>query len=210
MGWSLGYTKPHEPELLDAAFLSAGRALHLAGAFESKCRYILRTINLVRAMQANPMKDLMDAIAAAPADKLLGPTLRDLTNTLPTLPADVLDKARLARNFIAHEGADVGSVWARSDDILRHVVKLRGAVADLTAGDNVVSEWVYGLEEPHQSVPRDLIKAYPAMIDNWVFSHFGGLLDEPQTPDAGSPSSSPSAGEGIGPQHGPQRKRSPT
>ena len=177
----MGYMKPREPELLDAAFLSAGRALHLAGAFESKCRYVLRIVNLVSAMQADPVKDLMDAIAAAPADKLLGPTLRDLTNTLPTLPVIVLDKARLARNFIAHEGANMGSVWARPDDILRHVVRLRAAVAGLVPGDNVVSEWVYGLEEPHQSVPRDLIKAYPAMIDDWVFSHFGQLLDEPET-----------------------------
>lgn len=118
---------------------------------------------------------------------------------------NVLDRARSARNFIAHEGADVGSVWARPDVILRHVVKLRAAVADLVAGDNVVSEWVYGLEEPHQSVPRDLIEAYPAMIDDWVFSHFGGLLDEPETLDATAPpSSSRRSGEGIGPQCGPQ------
>lgn len=55
MGWSLDYLKPSEPQLLDALFLSAGRALHLANAFESKCQYVLRMANLAETAQADPV-----------------------------------------------------------------------------------------------------------------------------------------------------------
>ncbi|MGI5137327.1 hypothetical protein [Streptomyces sp. CA-106110] len=62
MGWSLNYLKPREPRLLDALFLSAGRALHLANAFESKCQYVLRMANLAEAAQADPVLGLQEMI----------------------------------------------------------------------------------------------------------------------------------------------------
>lgn len=181
MGWSLSYLKPREPRLLDALFLSAGRALHLANAFESKCQYVLRMANLAEAAQADPVLGLQEMINGLPPDKMLGGTLRDLANTSlgsRTSDFDALDGARKARNFIAHEGASVGSISAVSQgDILGHAARLRAAVADLALGDNVVSQWCFHLDEPKDSLPRMLIDAYPTMVDGWVFGHFGGLLD---------------------------------
>ncbi|WP_225826849.1 hypothetical protein [Streptomyces naphthomycinicus] len=181
MGWSLGYLKPREPRLLDALFLSAGRALHLANSFESKCQYVLRMAHLAGAAQADPVLDLQEMIANLPPDKMLGGTLRDLSNTtLGSRASDIglLDGARKGRNFIAHEGASVGAIsHVRQDAILKHSIRLRSAVADLAAGDNVVSRWVFHIEEPDDYLPRDLIDAYPAMVDRWVFGHFGNLLD---------------------------------
>ncbi|MFF7969121.1 hypothetical protein ACFZC3_27675 [Streptomyces sp. NPDC007903] len=181
MGWSLSYLKPREPRLLDALFLSAGRALHLANAFESKCQYVLRMANLAEAAQADPVLGLQEMINSLPPNKMLGGTLRELASTsLGSLTSDfdALDGAREARNFIAHKGASVGSMSAVSqDDILKHVARLRAAVADLALGDNVVSKWCFHLDEPNESLPRMLIDAYPTMVDGWVFSHFGGLLD---------------------------------
>ncbi|MEE1774880.1 hypothetical protein PUR25_02095 [Streptomyces sp. JV181] len=53
------------------------------------------------------------------------------------------------------------------------------AADDLTCpGDNIVSQWGFHFEEPRRSLPQDLIDAYPQMIDEWVFGHFGNLLDE--------------------------------
>ncbi|MGW6239749.1 hypothetical protein [Streptomyces sp. NPDC055094] len=49
MSWSLTLLKPREPELLDALFLSVGRALHLANAYEDKYQYMLRIGNLITA-----------------------------------------------------------------------------------------------------------------------------------------------------------------
>lgn len=181
MGWSLSYLKPREPRSLDALFLSAGRALHLANAFESKCQYVLRMANLAEAAQADPVLGLQEMINGLPPDKMLGGTLRDLANTSlgsRTSDFDALDGARKARNFIAHEGASVGSISAVSQgDILEHAARLRAAVADLALGDNVVSQWCFHLDEPKDSLPRMLIDAYPTMVDGWVFGHFGGLLD---------------------------------
>jgi hypothetical protein len=191
MGWSLGYLKPREPRLLDALFLSAGRALHLANSFESKCQYVLRMAHLAEATQADPVLGLQEMIASLPPDKMLGGTLRDLSNTSlgsRTSDFDLLDGARKARNFIAHEGASIGTVsGARRDDILAHAVRLRAAVSDLASGDNVVSQWCFHLDEPRDSLPRMLIDAYPQMVDDWVFSHFGGLLDPPEPPDEDVP-----------------------
>ncbi|MGW1505727.1 hypothetical protein ACWCQW_45925 [Streptomyces mirabilis] len=181
MGWSLSYLKPREPRLLDALFLSAGRALHLANAFESKCQYVLRMANLAEAAQADPVLSLQEMINAVPPDKMLGGTQRDLANTSLGSRAsdfDALDGARKARNFIAHEGASVGSMSAvRQGEILKHAARLRVAVTDLALGDNVVSQWCFHLDEPNDSLPRMLIDAYPTMVDGWVFGHFGGLLD---------------------------------
>jgi hypothetical protein len=181
MSWSLGYLKPREPRLLDALFLSAGRALHLANSFESKCQYVLRMAHFAETAQADPVLSLQEIIATLPPDKMLGGTLRDLSNTQlgsRSSDFDLLDRARKARNLIAHEGASVGAVWsARRDGILEHTVRLRAAVSDLASGDNVVSQWCFHLDEPSDPLPRMLIDTYPKMVDDWVFGHFGELLD---------------------------------
>ncbi|GLW10093.1 hypothetical protein Misp01_52220 [Microtetraspora sp. NBRC 13810] len=69
-------------------------------------------------------------------------------------------------------------MWAaKSNQILDHIIRLRAAVADLAHGDNLISQWCHGIEEPKESLPRFFIEAYPSMIDEWVFGHFGELLD---------------------------------
>ncbi|MGC0327993.1 hypothetical protein RKD23_000983 [Streptomyces sp. SAI-170] len=186
MTWSLGHLPPREPELLDALFLSAGRSLHLANAFETKCRWIVRCINLIEAHDAaDPMATFEDIIAALPKDEMLGPTLRQLVvhMSVSAEPADILRRAREARNFIAHEGAGVGDISAvRDKHILVHAARLRTAVSDLATGDNIVSAWGYHLDEWREPLPWDLINAYPKMIDDWVFGHFGDLLDRDPAP----------------------------
>ncbi|MET9701162.1 hypothetical protein ABZY31_30190 [Streptomyces sp. NPDC006529] len=184
MGWSLSLLPPPEPELLDAVFLSAGRALHLANAFENKCQYVLRIANLASAFDEDPALTLDEAIAAAPSDKMLGQTLHLLVDRFQTpVPEEavgLLNKARAARNFIAHEGASLGSsyIWvARADTLIRHAVALRAAVQALSLGDCIVSRWVSEIEEPNVPAPRSWDDDYPPMVDTWVFGHFNGLLE---------------------------------
>lgn len=190
MSWSLSLLATREPELLDALFLSAGRALHLANSYEGKCQYVLRIGNLITAHQADPALTLEEAIAAVPADKLLGGTLHTLaTHAMgQTMDMNTLHKAREARNFIAHESASIGYMWsANSDRILRHAVKLRAAVKDLAHGDNIISQWCHGLEEPHELPPADWIKCYPETVDAWVFGSLRALLPVEQLePDSDS------------------------
>lgn len=181
MSWSLSLLKPREPELLDALFLSVGRALHLANAYEDKCQYVLRIGNLITAHQSDPAMTFEEAVASVPADKLLGGTLHSLAAHAMgrTIDMDTLHKARHARNWIAHEGASIGAVWSVDRDlILQHTVKLRTAVTDLALGDNIISQWCHGLAEPHDPPPTDWINSYPDAVDAWVFGHLRGLLPE--------------------------------
>ncbi|MFJ5938541.1 hypothetical protein [Streptomyces sp. NPDC093071] len=101
---------------------------------------------------------------------------------------NTLHKARKARNFIAHEGGAIGPVWsADSDRILRHAAKLRVAVTDLARGDNIISQWCHGLDEPHQPPPADWIRHYPETVDAWVFGSLRALLPvEDLLPQVGS------------------------
>lgn len=118
MSWSLSLLAPRETELLDALFLSAGRALHLANAYEDKRQYVLRVGNLITAHQADPVLTLEEVFAAVPADKLLGGTLHSLAAHAmgQTMDMSTLHKAREARNFIAHEGASIGDMWSANSD----------------------------------------------------------------------------------------------
>ncbi|MET9463170.1 hypothetical protein ABZY05_50925 [Streptomyces canus] len=96
--------------------------------------------------------------------------------------ADLLHAAKEARNFIAHQGAGAGYVSDLTrDSILTHASRLRTAVADLARGDNIVSTWCHGTEEPREPAPQHLIDAYPKLIDAWVFGTFGSLLDPAPT-----------------------------
>lgn len=56
-------------------------------------------------------------------------------------------------------------------------VRLRAAVADLTAGDNLVS-LVFAIEEPGELIPAEFADSYPDRVDRWVFGHFGDLLND--------------------------------
>ncbi|MET7305263.1 hypothetical protein [Embleya sp. NPDC005575] len=89
----------------------------------------------------------------------------------------------------------MGEMWSASRrHLIEHARRLRGAVADLAAGDNLISQWCFGIEEPGEPQPRHLIDAYPAMVDAWVFGHFAGMLDVPRQADAtehGAPATTP-------------------
>ncbi|AJF69118.1 hypothetical protein [Streptomyces vietnamensis] len=81
---------------------------------------------------------------------------------------DTLHKARQARNWIAHEGASIGSTWSvNRARILQHALKPRTAMTDLALGDNIISQWCHGLAEPRTPPPRDWINGYPDVVVAW-------------------------------------------
>lgn len=180
--WTLGYQRVRESALVDDVLLAAGRALHLANAFEVKCSHVLRMANMAAVSEDDPVAALEEVISRVPADKMLAGTLHDLARhfTNPnTADIDALNKARLARNFIAHEGAGFGyisSIGRR--ELLKHAVRLRDAVADLARGDNVISLWCFHINEPREPAPTELFASYPEMVDHWVFGHLTQLLDD--------------------------------
>lgn len=179
MAWSLSYESIRNPGLTDALLLAAGKSLYLANAFEDKCNYVLRIINLVEVVEGDPVLSLEQAIAALPKDKMLGGTLQEILLRKvgdDSATADLLDKARRARNFIAHEGAATGAIWGlRAKDVIHQSTLLRSAVDDLVAGDNVVSAWCYEIDEKEHA-PQLFKAAYPAMVSDWVFGQLDLLL----------------------------------
>lgn len=170
MGWSLTRFSPPDPGLVDYALLVAGKSLYLANAFESKCRYVLRIANLGAHLEVNPDSSLEDAIVSLARDKLLGATINDLKHFPPVSERQVaaLEKARDARNYIAHEGAYFGPLHVKPKHIHEHLAKLRSFLGDLSGGDDVISRWVYEIEE--KEVPSSiLMQNYQEMIEQWVY-----------------------------------------
>ena len=171
MGWSLSYHPPKEAALLDEFFLAVGKALYLANAFESKCRFVLRTAKLVQHFEETDDASATMEFAKILKDKMLGQTISELKGFPEIRPDDiaVVEKAKDARNFIAHEGASFGYVdSASAKHIKEQLEHLRREVAVLTAGDNVVSRWVYEIEEK-EPAPRLIQEAYPKWVEQWVF-----------------------------------------
>ncbi len=116
MPWSLDYGRPREPILLDEFFLAAGKALYIANGFEAKLRYVLRMAKLANRIKEDDDLDAWFAYMKTPTDPLLGRALVELTAFSLMSPVDIqlLNKARDARNYIAHEGAFVGPLSSAS------------------------------------------------------------------------------------------------
>lgn len=172
MGWSINRITPNEPELLDEYFLAFGKALYLSSAFESKCRWVLRIAKLVHHYKLTDEASAAWALAEAMKDDRLGNTIKALMD-FPSFTADhikVLICAKNARNFIAHESAEIGLVSsAKARTIHSQMAKLRVEVKALASGDNLVSKWVYEIEEK-KAAPRVIQEEYPGKVEKWVFN----------------------------------------
>lgn len=182
MSWSLDRLHIKEPVLIDAVMLAVGKALYISNNFEQKCRFLLRVSNLGSFLEKNPQASLADAIASLAKDKMLGGTISDL-KLFPYVKkeqVEALEGARDARNFIAHEGALLGPLSCmRSEQIEAHLSKLRAAVDALVLGDNIVSKWVFEVEEK-EGPPVAFAAQYPLMVRRWVFGHIDAIysIDE--------------------------------
>ncbi len=171
MGWSLSRFPPKDPAALDAFFLVVGKALYIANEFEWKCKYVLRMLKMANFyVKSGDAFETID-FAANLKDRLLGMTISELKDFPEIRPRDIeiLDKAREARNDIAHDGAIHGQLHNISAaQIHQKVTWLRTKVETLAEGDNVVSRWVYEIGE---KVPAPVViqKDYPKWVVYWVF-----------------------------------------
>jgi hypothetical protein len=171
MPWSLDYGRPKEPALLDEFFLAAGKALYIANGFEAKLRYVLRMAKLANRIKEGDDLDAWLEYMQTLTDPVLGRALVELTAFSLMKPADieVLNRARDARNYVAHEGAFVGPLsGASARTIAKRMEDLRHRVAALSTGDNLVSRWVYEIDEK-EAAPSEIRRFYPRWVDDWIF-----------------------------------------
>lgn len=173
MGWSLNHQKMYNSELKDFFIQSLGRALYIATMFEEKCKFVLSIAKLEGYVkEGNSLSD-SDDIAKLLKENMLGRTISEMAVASPVSQEDIdkLTLAKDARNFIAHEAALLGRPLAtiRSRTVLRQLQQLGDKLDDLIAGDNLVSGWVYEIEEKGFP-PKYLISEYPPRAREWVFS----------------------------------------
>jgi len=149
----------------DPLFLIVGRALHLATEFEHKCRCVLSVLRAVDRVTETSDLDAALEFARAVEKQLLHPMLKEVGahGLGDAEDAALLDRARRARNFIAHESANL-SVHAPRE-LLR---LLQEEVRVLAAGDNVASRWWYEISEK-QLAPQEVQRTYTARVEAWVF-----------------------------------------
>jgi hypothetical protein len=170
MSWPLALIGPKDPELTDAALLAAGKALYLSNCFESGCYDILRVCRLLSYLDTHQPADWSEAVLAVSKKKLLHATIEEL-ETFPVVGEEdvaILQKAREARNYLAHEGAFPGFIWcADTHHIQRHLETLRTTVADLAMGNHVVSGWRYEFDE--QQPVGSTMALFPKLAVRWVF-----------------------------------------
>ena len=161
--------------------LALGRALYLCSSFEDKCRIVLQFMHveerLEERMAANdPVGSLEELFSNLPHVKMLAGTIKDMSAKADLIGMTeedqrTLTRAKDARNFIAHDATDIGTLnYIRPEHVAEFIAKLRVAVADVAAGDNFVSRIVYRIEEPREPIPYITVN-YIDLIDLWVFGH---------------------------------------
>jgi hypothetical protein len=186
MTWLLNYHRPLEPTLLDGFFLSLGKGLCLATSFEKNCQYVLRIMRIVEHYERSQdaVVSLIEYVRSL-KDPLLGQALRELSGRTDTFPHEIglLEKARIARNYVVHEAGVLGYFSDTSEEDLKEkAANLRAAVLDLAAGDNIVSGWSYEIQEKAPA-PRYIQRVYPKCIESWVCDNGAAVLPHPTLSD---------------------------
>jgi hypothetical protein len=171
MTWTLSLGPIKEPNLLDAYLLIVGKALCLANNFESKCSFYSRVIDVSNNYQVGKRGDEI----FESKKRMLGPTTKHIHKNVSfsDREAEIIDKARRSRNYIAHQGASLGELTILpAEEIIEQLKNLVPHVKNLAKGDNLASEWSYCLNEK-EPAPSSFMQQYEQLVMNWIF---GDLL----------------------------------
>lgn len=171
MGWSLDYQPPKEQVLLNQLFLAVGKSLYLASEFEDKCQWVLRIVMIQHHYENTRDISSSFELARVLKKKMLGLTILDLNNLTEITAKDLatLECGRDARNYIAHESTQVGPLSSTSaKTITEKLTRLRAELEALAAADNLISTWIYEIEEKERA-PKGIQGAYPDWVFQWVF-----------------------------------------
>lgn len=179
MAWMLDL-KPVSHERATDLLLMLGKITRLGWDFEQKVKYIAHMSQLVQGVQDNPDMGLEEIIDSLRDGKYV-PLARMITSFGESIGADleVLHAAREARNALIHEGGEFplrGRMPADTSQITKWLEKMRLHVRHLAAGENLVSSWVYSMDE-REAPNRFLTDGYVQSVDEWVFASLWDLLD---------------------------------
>lgn len=176
MGWSIGVGGAPQEKELDVFFKTVGKALWFAQEYEHKCLYVAQIAKLENKIKNNPsITDFISLLENTQEEKRLHQAIVLLGKEISEDEISLLLKAKDARNFIAHEVAQIGRLYGIRKGNLRQILTektdaLRAHLKVLVAGDNLVSSWVYFLEESKAGYVPEIAKSYERQITNWIFS----------------------------------------
>lgn len=166
----LDFDKATKDELCYIA--AVGRALVLAQHFEFICIRILSGFDLEKQIKDGESVDLdywarhMNEFV----EKRLADAIRKY-GSVHGISADrvsLLDKAREARNYIAHEAALLWfGVRSESAKMPSKIFALREAAVDIAAAHNIVSGWEYSIEEKRPP-PFTMRTTYEPIAVEWI------------------------------------------
>ena len=142
MSWFLNYHSEPDSELSEAALLAVGKALYVANDFEVTCKHVLSVAEMSDYIQENKVASILEAFNAVFKERFLHGTIKDFgkVSDINEKHISILERAKDARNYIAHEGATFfafNSQWL----IIARLKTLREEVRHLTQGANLVSLW---------------------------------------------------------------------
>lgn len=179
MNWYPNYIKDDQEisALSNAALLATGKALHICNRFESTCKWVFQVAESIGYLQKNEGASLQEAFSNF-KEKFLHGTIKGLgeISEIKKEELDTLERAKDARNYIAHESALFFAGTEKKGLIFARLKKLREEVQILAHGANLVFLWSYEIE--HRELgPREIFKNYPDMVDNWVFGHIAKQME---------------------------------
>lgn len=158
---------PHEAAVIS----TLGRALVLAQNFEANCKFVLMTIELGKAFEAQRFTSLEGARPFV--DELLQlmlgsavPRFRQL-GEISEANVATLVAAKDARNYVAHEGASALLAGSRGKKLAERIERLEREIVALAQGDSIVARWSYEIQEK-EPAPALWAKQYSKAVTNCI------------------------------------------
>lgn len=130
-----------------------------------------------RMAAGDPVGAIEAVWGSLPDDQLLGPTIKDIAARAAMIGMTeqgkvVLTRAKNARNFIAHDAKEFGTLYSvKPERVGDFIERLRAAVADVAVGDDFISRIIFRVEEPKAELPYHPAENYADLMDLWVFGH---------------------------------------
>ncbi len=160
---------------------SVGRALAIAQHLEEGCRRILRVAEIIEKYESRKAleelhEDVIHDLAEAMRKRCLGKVVRELDRLGQITESElaILDRGRVARNYIAHNSAILVLGYPQNQaELRREFETYERNVMDLIEADNEVSAWGYEMQELEKR-PHVIFSTYPAKALEWVVAPMKG------------------------------------
>lgn len=158
-------------DLHDCYLASVGRSLLLAQSFEQNCKFVCLIWDLGDAFESKTISDVeqLPDYSALLLKRFLGTVIQRFGSRYPIKREqyEILERAREARNYIAHEAGTPCLYYNTHEPIIEALPQLRTNITALAEGDNLVSGWSYMIQEKNFP-PAGIRQSYVHEITSYI------------------------------------------